>query len=53
MKKRYLTPAATTVTMNIESIICLSYGGNGDGRPAESPEKEYNADDSWTDYSED
>ena len=50
MKKRYMTPKSENIELKIESVLCLSYGGNGDGRPAYSDRQDPNIGmDLWAD----
>ena len=42
MKKIYIAPKSEEFELKLESVMCLSYGGNGDGRPAYSDRQEPN-----------
>lgn len=54
MKKRYVTPKSENIELINESVLCLSYGGNGDGRPAYSDRQDINGwTDAWTDVEDD
>lgn len=45
-----MTPKSENIELKIESVLCLSYGGNGDGRPAYSDRQDPNIGmDLWAD----
>lgn len=49
MKKKYDAPCAETFSLTTEGFMCMSFGGNGEGRPAESNTMDDNMDWNATD----
>lgn len=49
MKKKYDAPCAETFSLTTEGFMCMSFGGNGEGRPAESNAMDDNMDWNATD----
>lgn len=45
MKKEYVTPKVEVMELEASSIICMSGGDAGNGRPAQSPSESFFFDD--------
>lgn len=53
MKTNYENPKSVPILITTEWCLCLSYGGNGAGRPADSNKSDFNTDWSSTDNNDD
>ena len=49
MKRKYIKPTSVELQLSSEGFMCMSFGGNGEGRPAESNTMDDNMDWNATD----
>lgn len=47
MKRKYIKPTSVELQLSSEGFMCMSFGGEGDGRPAQSNQQDFKDSFSW------
>lgn len=47
MKRKYIKPTSVELQLSSEGFMCMSFGGEGDGRPAQSNQQDFKDGFSW------